>query len=221
MCNRCPFLCRFFFSSAAADLTLVWGFLCLQFQPASTKCQRTSLSTKAATWLSPVLPMADRNLPSPGGCSTPQVRTSQWWSSSCDVSLILSQMHLSKGSWQTQPPQLLKVGTLLALSPHLLKSVVETKASGFMSQNPNVSPRHDWWRRSWQRPGVVTKPCWWKTLLSLSIIVSSISVLDIFHRLHLSPAPGIWATMDDCALPPLSVWGEPFVCIHPLSHMAV
>lgn len=86
---------------------------------------------------------------------------------------------------EKQPPQLLKVGTLLALSPHLLKSVVETKASGFMSQNPNVSPRHDWWRRSWQRPGVVTKPCWWETLLSLSIIVSSISVLDVFHQLHL------------------------------------
>lgn len=59
-------------------LTLVWCFLCLQFQPASIKCQRTSSSTKAAMWRSPALPTADRNLRSPGGCSTPQVRANQW-----------------------------------------------------------------------------------------------------------------------------------------------
>lgn len=63
------------------ELTAVLCFLCLQFQPASTKCQRTSSSTKAATWLSPVSPVADQNLPSPGGSSTLQVSVSDclWW----------------------------------------------------------------------------------------------------------------------------------------------
>lgn len=77
-----------------------------------------------------------------------------------------------------------------ALSPHLLRSVVETNAS----ENPNVSLRCDWWRRSWHCLRVMTEPCCWKTLLSLSIIVARISTLDIFHQLNLPPAPGSWIT---------------------------
>lgn len=88
------------------------------------------------------------------------------------------------------------------------RSVVETNVGVFGSEKQSVS-RLD-------GDAVMTEPCWWKTLVSLSMTVSSISTSDIFNQIHLSPAPA-----DRFALPPLSgcIKGGWFVCMNPLSHM--
>lgn len=187
---------------------------------------------KAATWLSPVLPMADRNLQSPGGCSTRQVRASQWavmitsvslsarilWLS-CDVSLILSKMHLSKGSWETQP--LLWMRTRVGSQPTYVEICGGNKC-GLLYERESECVTALWLTETL----MTTSRCEDRaTLMENSSIFINYCVKHQRFR-HISSPPSVSCTwklshMDGCALPSLSVCirGEPFVCFNPLSHM--
>lgn len=92
-----------------------------------------------------------------------------------------------------------------SLCLRMCRSVVETNVGVFGSEKQSVS-RLD-------GDAVMTEPCWWKTLVSSSITVSSISTSDIFDQIHLSA--------DRFALPTLSgcIKEEWFVCMNLLSHM--
>lgn len=194
-----------------ANLTLVWCSLCPQFQPASTRCQRTWLSTKAATWLSPVLPTADRNQRSPGGCSTPQVRPSRsilWLS--CNVPFILSKVHLSKSSLERQ--------RVLWVWPRLALQICGGNKCGLLHEPESKRVTALWLMETLMTASRCDDRAMLMEKLYLYQLLCQASALQTYFitsicLLHVEAKPYGWV----CFSASVCIRGEPFVCADPLS----
>lgn len=167
--------------------------------------------------------MADRNLRSLGGCSTPQVRTNQ-----CSVIIISVSL---TGQWSSEHLRCFSVS-----KTHLSKGNRPRSECGPTLGLSLWEPR---WKRMWGSPSERVAAMWWMETLSTSRRDDRAALMEnscIFINYcvarrgfgHISSNPSVSCTWklnhtDGCALSPLSVCvrGEPFVCANPLSLMEV